>query len=151
MHINIRTSATQPQLIMYDCCLYAENTLYINHLRAFARSLQLLVDYVSTIYRQKDLSIAAKLTASQLSLQPPRLKFIMPTNHALLPFTRPGRGGVASGFGLSTQTVCHLQLLMESVTSTSIFGDSRISTHADPTSTRRANLIGTRLQYFFPP
>jgi len=28
-------------------------------------------------------------------------------------------------------------------------GNGRISTHADPTSTRRANLIGTRLRYVF--
>jgi len=38
----------------------------------------------------------------------------------------------------------------QNVTSTSVFGDCRISTHADPTSTRRANLIGTWLRYVFP-
>ena len=42
--------------------------------------------------------------------------------------------------------------IVESVwTSTSVFRDGRISAHADPTSTRRANLIGTRLRYVFPP
>jgi len=39
----------------------------------------------------------------------------------------------------------------EKVTSTSVFGDGRISTHADPMSTRRAILIGTRLRELFPP
>jgi len=34
--------------------------------------------------------------------------------------------------------------------STSVFGDGRISTHADPTSTQCANLIDTQLQYVFP-
>jgi len=36
---------------------------------------------------------------------------------------------------------------------TSVFGDGRklISTQADPTSTRRAILIGTRLRELFPP
>jgi len=33
----------------------------------------------------------------------------------------------------------------------SVFGDGRISTHADRTSTRRAILIGTQLRYIFPP
>ena len=36
-------------------------------------------------------------------------------------------------------------------TSTSVFGDGCISTHADPTSTRPENLIDTRLQKLFPP
>jgi len=33
----------------------------------------------------------------------------------------------------------------------SVFKDSRIPTHADPTSTRHVNLIGMQLQYVFPP
>ena len=52
----------------------------------------------------------------------------------------------------------YIQLLSEPdfrvsllITSTSVFGDGRISTYANPTSTRRAILIGTRLRKQFPP
>jgi len=41
--------------------------------------------------------------------------------------------------------------MLYKITSTSIFGDGRISTHVDPTSTCRAVLIGTRLRLLFLP
>jgi len=45
----------------------------------------------------------------------------------------------------SNSSISFLHAEIQHQTSLSVFGDCRISTHADPTSKRRANLIGMRV------
>ena len=49
----------------------------------------------------------------------------------------------AASFILGGEIRNHTNKHTHTQTGTSVFGDSRISTYADPTSTRRGNVIGT--------